>query len=47
MQNCTAHKFTGIDVSKQFFDACFFDSNGQLVQQRINQNPKGLNAKNF
>lgn len=44
MQICTDHKFTGIDVSKQFFDVCFFDSNGQFVQQRISQNPKGYKA---
>ena len=44
MEISTAHKYAGIDVSKQFVDICFFDSNGQLVQQRINQNPKGYNS---
>ena len=41
MNNCKECKFVGVDVSKSFFDVCFLDVKGQLVQQRINQNPKG------
>ncbi len=41
MKNCKDFKFVGIDISKKFFDACFVDAKGQLVQQRINQNLKG------
>ena len=44
MENCTAHKFAGIDVSKLFFDVYYFDSHGQLGQQRIKQNPRGYRA---
>ena len=44
MEICTAHKFTGIDVSKQFFDAYFFDSKGQLIQRRIKQDQQGYST---
>lgn len=44
MKNCTDHKFVGIDISKKFFDACFLDAEGQLVQQQISQTPKGYRA---
>ena len=40
MKNCKDHKFVGIDISKSFFDVCFTDAKGQLVHQRLNQNPK-------
>lgn len=40
MKNYKDHKFVGVDISKKFFDVCFVDAKGQLVQQRINQDPK-------
>ena len=44
MKHFKDHKFVGVDISKKFFDVCFVDDKGQLVQQRINQNPKGYRA---
>jgi transposase len=41
MKNYKDHEFVGVDISKKFLDICFVDSKGQLVQQRINQNPEG------
>ena len=41
MINCKEFTFVGVDISKLFFDVCFLDVKGQLVQQRIDQNPKG------